>query len=288
MNDEQSNQGPMTAERLRKIVAEDVESAEEATALLATVQRLSRWSVPQPAEHETAHLVDVLIGQMPRQSSLRRASQRLMEWWPLLLLHAQMRIVRRSIWAASALVIALGTFVTVASYDTLRSGDALPLVWVAPLVAALGVAYLYGPDAELPLEVELATPVSRRLVLLARLALLFGFDLGLGLIGSGVLVVLHSGLSLWPLVLAWLAPMAFLSALAFLVSVLCLDPMAGILIGLALWITQSLARFWTLPWILPDLLTTEARPWLILLALLMGGAALWFAGRDERLLRNLA
>jgi hypothetical protein len=270
------------------MLAEDVESTEEAEALFPTVQRLTSWSAPRLAAHETARLVEMLSPEMPRHSSLRRASQRLMDWWPLLLLHAQMRIVRRGIWAASALIIGLGTFVTIASYDTLRSGDALPLVWVAPLVAALGVAYLYGPDAELPLEVELATPVSRRLVLLARLALLFGFDLGLGLIGTGVLVMLHSGLSLWPLVMAWLAPMAFLSALAFLVSVLCLDPMAGILIGLALWISQSLARFWTLPPILPDLLTTEARPWLILLALLMGVTAMWFAGRDERLLRNLA
>jgi hypothetical protein len=181
----------------------------------------------------------------------------------------------------------LGTLVTLASYSTLRPGDALPLVWAAPLVAAIGVAYLYGPDADLPLEIELATPVSRRLVLLARLALLFGFDLVLGLVGSAALVALDSGVSLWPLVLAWLAPMAFLSALAFLVSVLFIDPMAGTLISLALWIAQSLARFWSIPWSMPDLLAADARPWLMLFALLMGVGALWFAGRDERPLQHL-
>lgn len=211
--------------------------------------------------------------------------------WAWLLLRLQVRVVRREIWAASALVMALGTLVTLAMSGPDASGGVLPLVLVAPLVAAGGVAFLYGPAVDPALEIELATPASSRLILLARLALVFGFDLGLGLAMSVMLALLQPGISLWPLVMDWLAPMAFLSALAFLLTVLSTDPGLSVLVSLVLWGGLNVRKsvgLGRLFWPVPDLLAASARPWLWGLALLCGGLALWAAGREERWLGGQA
>ncbi len=199
-----------------------------------------------------------------------------------LLLRFQLPIIRAEIWPASALMFALGLLVTLGSGA--QGGKALPFVLTAPLVAAVGVALLYGPVVDPALEIELATPTSPWLVLLSRLLLVFGFDLVLGLAGSLALALLRTNISLWPLVTTWLAPMSFLSALSLLLSVLSADPGLGMLVSLVLWGTQVL---WQVGFFkgtslrLPDLTTAATRPWLWALALLMGGLALWASDRDD-------
>jgi hypothetical protein len=203
-----------------------------------------------------------------------------------LLLRSQLLVIRAEIWPASALVFALGLLVTLATCT--QAGGALPFVLTAPIVAALGVAFIYGPAVDPALEVELATPTSPHLVLLARLVLVFGFDLALGLAGSLALALLRPGLSLWLLVSAWLSPMAFLSTLSLLLSVLSADPGLGMLVSLVLWAVHSVGRIadpTSLPWRILDLTTAAVRPWLWALALLMGSLALWASEREERWLR---
>ena len=210
--------------------------------------------------------------------------------WVWMLVGAQARVIRRDIWSASALVMALGTLITLLSYGPSQiSVGALPLVWAAPVVAAGGVAFLYGSSVAPAIEIELASPVSPRLVLLTRLMLTFGFDLVLGLAGSVVLTLVRPSLSLWPLVATWLAPMSFLSSLAFLLTVLTADPNVGFLVSLGLWAVQSTAGTVDrsgLSWLIPDLTAAAARPWLWALALLLGGLALWTGGGEERWIRR--
>ena len=136
---------------------------------------------------------------------------------------------------------------------------------VAPLVAACGVAFLYGLDADPALELQLATPVSPRLILLARLALLFGFNLAITLVCSVGLALARAQISLLPLIAAWLAPMTFLSALAFLLSVLFFNSLASVLISLLLWIGMALRHFveFSPLRLLPDLLRVDLRPALL-------------------------
>jgi hypothetical protein len=206
-----------------------------------------------------------------------------------LLLRFQLPIIRAEIWPASALVFALGLLVTLAS--DAQGGQALPFVLTAPLVAAIGVAFLYGPVVDPALEVELATPTPPWLVLMTRLLLVFGFDLALGLVGSLALALLRPDISLWPLVTTWLAPMSFLSALSLLFSVLSADPGLGMLVSLVLWSVQTL---WQVGFFkgtslrLPDMTVAATRPWLWALALLMGGLALWASERDDLWLRGRA
>lgn len=259
-------------DQLRVKLIEDTGSSEEADRMLPIVQQLADWSAPIPSAQQTDRLVQTLSAALPARSS-RRA-------WMMWLLRAQLRVVQHEIWLASALVMLLGVLVTLAEQPT-ASIEMLPFALIAPLVAALGIAFLYGPAAEPSLEIELATPVSPRLVVLVRLLLVFLFDLAWGLLGSGVLVLSQSGWSLWPLVSLWLAPMTCLAALAFLLSMLFVDPLVGVSICLALWGLQVLRVF--LPFAaLPNWLSGDLQPWLWLTSLMCVAVALWLAGREER------
>jgi hypothetical protein len=87
--------------------------------------------------------------------------------------------------------------------------------------------------------------------------------------------------------MAWLAPMTFLSSLAFLLSVIIDEPLAAALMSMGLWGMYIVGRVFQLEGRrifshLPNLTATEARPWLWLAAALMGCAALWLAGCEER------
>ena len=257
--------------------------SEVAYKLLVDVLEARKLDAPPPS-------TDALLARLPHLSNQRRFIGRSLwdkvnRWWPWLLLRAQEKVVRREIWIASALVMVLGTLVTLATTWPYSSSGMLPLVLISPIVTAMSVAFIYGPAVDPALEIELATPASTRLILLARLVLIFGFNFGLGLIGSATLAGLRSDISLWPLVTAWLAPMAFLSALAFLLTVLTTDPGIGVLVSLGLWTLQGLGRVTNLvgtSWNLPDLTASGTRPWLWVLTLLFAGLALWASESEER------
>jgi hypothetical protein len=184
--------------------------------------------------------------------------QRLQNWWPWLLLSSQLRIVQTEIWLATTVIMAIGTMVSLASY---RPGDMLPLVFIAPLLSAFGVGLLYDGDVLHMLELEDTTPVSTRLLLLARLTLVFGFNLALGLLGSIAMALWNADIALWSLVMSWLAPMTFLSALAFLTSVLLSDALAGGLLSLILWSIHIFLRFNPMSHDFWQLISTT--PWII-------------------------
>lgn len=270
---------PDRKQRLRAMLEEDTGSPDDADALLPVIQRLQEWTVPTPDGDPVPQLIEVLIPALPRtETRLSRWQRALETWWPWLLLRSQIRVVRGEIWLASLLIFALGTLVTGLNYDASTSNEHLPFVLAAPLITALGIAYIYGPDVDPPLELMLSMPVSPRLLLLARLTLVFGFNLTLGMLGSISLALTHTELSLWPLVLTWLAPMAFLSALAFFMSVFSREALLSALVSFVLWVMNA-AGF---PYWLPDLLAASSRPYLLGLALILGGIAVWLAGYEER------
>jgi hypothetical protein len=131
------------------------------------------------------------------------------------------------------------------------------------------------------------------LLLLARLTLVFGFNLALGLLGSIAMALWNADIALWSLVMSWLAPMTFLSALAFLTSVLLSDALAGGLLSLILWSIHIFLRFnpmshdfWQLMQ-MPGLDAPANRPALMFVALLLTVVALWLVGISDRRLRGI-
>ena len=207
-------------------------------------------------------------------------------WWQLA--RAQMRVVRQEIWWASLLVMGLGVLVSL----LMRSIDvpsAQPFVMIAPLVTAVGIAFLYGDTRSGGLwEMESVTAVAPRTILLIRLFILFGFDLLLGVLGSGLLALLLPSLSWWGLVMMWLAPMTFLTALALLIAVLTHNPELGMLVSFLIWVGHSYRMqtgrdlFHNLPILtLPDLTAPANQPFLWVLAFLFTAVAIWQADQER-------
>jgi hypothetical protein len=257
---------------------EKLEGIEEVGAFL------HRWRDVAPDPTAKAALMQRLLAELPERALPRRDARARMIWaW--LILRSQLRLVHPATWAASALVIALGALVTLALYRPSQNGAELPFVIFAPIVTACGVAFLYGLDADPALELQWATPVSARLILLARLALLFGFNLIITLVCSISLTLVQSQISLVPLIAAWLAPMTFLSALAFLLSVLFFDPLMSVLICLLIWVGVWARHFLaldSLSFSIPDLLHGDYQPMLLIAAPVLLLIALWIAEREER------
>jgi hypothetical protein len=269
-------------ERLKKTLLENGESPAEAESLAQMSQFLRKLPAPVANKAREADVLASLLNELPRRPTLW---ERLRDSYPVLLLVSQVRVIHVEIWAASALMLVLGTVITL--LQPMGAGT-LPLVAIAPLVAAGGVALLYDGSVALMLELEDATRSSARLLLLARLTLIFGFDLILALIGSIVLALAHAELSLVPLILSWFAPMAFLSGLAFLLSVLLADTLASAMFSLALWVTHLLFKNWeNLPvWLavlkLPGFAAPEMRPMLLATSVLLVVVALWWVGAHDR------
>ena len=250
---------------------------------------LRRWTAPEADPASKARLIERLMHVQTLSPVPVRPALKMSLLWMGLILRSQMRLINVLMWGASAILLALGTLVTFLSFQT-PNGTTLPIILVAPVVAAVGVAFLYGEDVDPPLELQMTTPVSPRVVLLARLALLYGFNLLLALVCSVLLALSQAEISLAPLVLAWLAPMTFLSALAFLLSVFLFDTTLSIIVSLVVWFLLVWRHFADLsltPYAtyLPDLLAVDFRPLLFLSAVVLVGVALWLSER-ESLLNN--
>jgi hypothetical protein len=143
---------------------------------------------------------------------------------------AQVPVVRRQIWAATALVAGVGCLVV--AVTGVLPGTVLALT--APVTAALGLAMIYGPGSDPCAEISQSCPVPPRTVLLARLVVVAGYDLGVGFAATLLLAGTGTGGGLWSLVSLWLGPLLAMSALSVLLSV-AFRPWAGVVTALCLW-----------------------------------------------------
>jgi hypothetical protein len=238
---------------------------------------------PAPPGPELVHRVllrSALAGPPP---ATRRPA-----WFSLALLRAEARMVRPVVLVASALVMALGVVLAATSSGGL-GGDVLALV--APVVAALGIAGLYGPRRDPAFEVVAATPTAPGLILLTRIALVFGYDLLLALAASGVLAALGGDPGgLFALVGAWLGPMALLSALSLVLAVwLGADVAAGV--AVVLWSLRVLADglLGEAGWALDAVRTVwSTNAGTVLAAAALTAVAVFLAGRGEPIRRHRA
>ena len=242
---------------------------------------VSQAAVPAPAP---SVLDGALARIMREEAGPSPLARRLSLAWQLLL--GQLPLVRREIWAASALTVVLGCVVALLMVAPSEAGG--PLAVLAPVVAAAGVSLVYGPENDASLEVALSTPTPPRLVLLARLVIVYGYDLALALAASGVVALARVEVGLWPLVELWIGPMFFLSALALLLS-LFFGPTPAIVAAMTLWatklvVTEESARTFVTPqWAGRIEAFWQASPLLLSLAAALFVAAVLFAPKLEKL-----
>jgi hypothetical protein len=162
-------------------------------------------------------------------------SRRRLTWLAEFVL-AQVPVVRHDIWAASAVIMAIGAGISLVPFRG-GAGDILGLF--APLAAAIGVAMIYGAENDPSIEVALATPVSPRLVVVARLVDVLVFDLVLALAASVLLAAANGSSPILPIVGLWLGPMLLLGCLSLLLSLVVGTP-GAILVAGGLWLLRGL------------------------------------------------
>lgn len=232
--------------------------------------RTTSFTVQAPAG-----LAERALRRVRAPSSFQRALQRTFN-----LLWIQAYLVRREMWPSSAILMLIGVAAT------LLAGKVILIHYLAPLVAAASLTVLFGPEHDPACELTLATPTSPWKVLLARLALVHGYNLLLTLVASLFLLLIIPPGVLWTFILGWLGPMTFLPALALLLS-LWTGSGNSVAIVYGLWLLQFIHPDW-LPAALVNLLTPAmeayrqfwARPVLLVVAgLVLLAIALWSAGK---------
>ena len=135
----------------------------------------------------------------------------------------------------SALVLAIGALV--------QLGSDQPLVWLlAPAVAAVGIAYAYGPGIDPAWELACSCAVSDRLVLLTRAVAVFSVNAALGIVASVATLGTTTGAHTAELTFGWLIPMTAVCALTLAVAVAVRSAAVGAGAGVAAWIVVVLGR----------------------------------------------
>jgi hypothetical protein len=171
------------------------------------------------------------------------------------------------------------------------SGHAEVVRVLSPLVAAASLAVIYGPEHDPAVEMALATTTSPRQILLARLTLVYGYNLLLALAASLGLLAMVPAEMLGQLILGWLGPMTFLSALALVLS-LWIGTTNAVAVAYGAWLvhlvaggilisSDALVSVQTMP-----LLAAYQQFWnspllLLALAAVLASWAVWRAGKQE-------
>jgi hypothetical protein len=193
---------------------------EEILDLSKSMMRLKQWQAPSPFPADTKQLVDRLIPYIPvtspiRQTLRERPTGPFAEFFMLFkLVRTQISIFQFPFWVVSFVIVLLGSLLMLGS-PILNSTFLLQVI--GPFLSYLGTATAFRGDGLHMLEFELACPPSFRQLTLARLAIILGYDTGLGLFLS---LILYSGggFGFWPITLHWLAPMLFGVGMTLLLS----------------------------------------------------------------------
>ena len=133
---------------------------------------------------------------------------------------------------ASVLVFALGVFVTNAT-------DQPWVPFLAPVVAIVGVSFVYGAGADPAWEIMRTMALPQRMVLLVRVTAVFLTNMVIALVASLFTEMAGS------IIVLWLLPMVGLSMIALAFATWTQSPVFGAASGLLVWFTvslQSLAR----------------------------------------------
>lgn len=207
-------------------------SPEDVEAWVPIVQQLAAWRDPRitPADH--GRLLALLGQELPRAAPVTAVRQAIRQRLArqnrivtmLAVVHSQVSMLRLSFWVLSALLVSLGVVIELAPSD-----NSVSIAWLralAPLLAYLSVASVFRSARLHTLEWEFACPPSPLQLIAARLFIVVGYDVGLGLIlsmigwaqgeGSFLVVTLH-----------WLMPLLLITGLALVLSLRLPAPTAA-------------------------------------------------------------
>jgi hypothetical protein len=199
----------------------------ELADLIPILGRLPEWQAPEPSPPETERLFTLLASELPAPSPVREAirlhrrQQGTGIRWLLATACTQVSLFGPAFWLVSALVTIVGA-VAVLSMDAVQpgqllAGQALLLRASGPLLAYLGTVIAFRGTQGRVLELELACLPSPVQLALARLVIVLGYDIGLGLALSFMLALGGAG-EVLSLILSWFMPLLLVAGLALLLS----------------------------------------------------------------------
>lgn len=214
----QSPQPSERPEQLAEALREQGVTPEELGDLLPTLRRLPEWQAPEPAPADTQRLLARLAPELPGFSPVRRAIRERQQGasmsWLLATARAQVSLFGVAFWLVSALVTLLGAVVVLSDAHI---NQELLLRASGPFLAYLGTIIAFRGIGARALECELVCLPSPVQLMLARLVIVLGYDVGLGL---GLSLALWAGGAehTLSLTLSWLMPLLLVAGLALLLS----------------------------------------------------------------------
>ena len=207
-------------ERLRELDATPAEIA----AWTPLVRRLAEWPERHITQASQRHLLSVLEQAMPLHSAVRQAIR---EQKPrrvttlLAIARAQVSLFGLGFWLVSALITLVGAVVVLRiinmAPDQAWVLPALVLRISGPLLSYLGTIVAFRGRGTRVLELELVCLSSPLQLALARLVIVLGYDVGLGL-ALGLLLWAGNSGQVLALTLSWLMPLLLVAGLALLFS----------------------------------------------------------------------
>ena len=207
-------------ERLRELDATPAEVA----AWTPLVRRLAEWPERHITQASQRHLLSVLEQAMPLHSAVRQAIR---EQKPrrvttlLAIARAQVSLFGLGFWLVSALITLVGAVVVLRiitmAPDQAWVLPALVLRISGPLLSYLGTIVAFRGRGTRVLELELVCLSSPLQLALARLVIVLGYDVGLGL-ALGLLLWAGNSGQVLALTLSWLMPLLLVAGLALLLS----------------------------------------------------------------------
>ena len=207
-------------EHLAEALHEQGATPEEIEDLMPALLRLAEWQAPLPSPADTRSLIVQLTPALPVSSPVRRAireerqSRRSSLSWLLATARTQVSLFGLAFWLVSALVTLVGVG---AVLGKVLNEQGVLLAISGPFLAYLGTSIAFrGPGLRV-LELELVCLPSPLQLAIARLVIVLGYDLGLGLVLG--LVLWASGVEqVLALLLSWFMPLLLVAGLALLLS----------------------------------------------------------------------
>lgn len=201
----------MTDQNWQAIMREAELDRDDATALepfMLALASLGSTALPRTAGQRLANRI-WLEGKRRAAGSLTRRATDLLS-----LGRAQVRLFSVGFWLVSFAIMLAGTAVEAAGLDPER---VLAFYLAAPLLAYTATAAAFRGQHHGPYELELATPVSPRELLLVRLLVILGYDIAIGVIASVPLAVTGQAM-LGPLTINWLSPLLLATGATLLLA----------------------------------------------------------------------
>lgn len=214
-----------SGEHLAEALREQDATPEEIVEWAPVARRIGEWPERAIAPADTQRLLAVLAPLVPARSAVRQAlrerfARRGGLAWLLDTARVQVSLLRPSFWLLSTAIALLGAYVELAPWD---ADAVLFLRATAPLLAFLGITAIFRGVGLRTLECEIGCPPSALQLTIARLVVVLGYDIGLGLcLGLALWLRGPQGaageVSFLALTLHWLMPLLLVAGVALVLS----------------------------------------------------------------------